>query len=132
VPSAKNSVGYHVPFHVSTDFHSIDSRVDIFSFIVPAIASPDTSHFISMMTVGTPASDRDSTICCRVFVLPVPVAPAISPWRFIVESGIPTDTVGTTDPPYIAPPRGSDFHLYVYPACIDVAKSVIVDIGKEL
>jgi hypothetical protein len=50
----------------------------------------------------------------------------------MVERGIPIDTVGTTDPPYIAPPSGSDFHLYVYPACIYVAKSVIVDIEKEL
>ena len=42
---------------------------------------PERSPFTSATKVGTPAADRPSTMPCRVTVLPVPVAPAISPWR---------------------------------------------------
>src|SRR4051812_27574165 len=47
----------------------------------PAMARPERSPFTSATNVGTPADDSPSTIPWRVTVLPVPVAPAISPWR---------------------------------------------------
>ena len=35
---------------------------------------------------------------CSVFVLPVPVAPAMRPWRFIIASGTRTTASDTTVP----------------------------------
>ena len=36
------------------------------------------------MNTGTPMSEKDSAITFMVIVLPVPVAPAMSPWRFAI------------------------------------------------
>ena len=36
---------------------------------------------MSAKKTGTPAKEKLSAIFCRVTVLPVPVAPVISPWR---------------------------------------------------
>ena len=41
---------------------------------------------MSEMKTGTPAFDSSPASSWRVFVLPVPVAPAISPWRFSIDS----------------------------------------------
>jgi hypothetical protein len=43
-----------------------------------------------------------------VFVLPVPVAPAMSPWRFAIDSGSATRGSLRNSPPWIALPRTSD------------------------
>jgi hypothetical protein len=53
----------------------------------PGSAIPDTSPFTSATRTGTPAADSCSLMSCSVRVLPVPVAPATSPWRFRVASG---------------------------------------------
>ena len=45
---------------------------------------------MSATNTGTPAADRPSVSTCSVLVLPVPVAPATRPCRFIIASGIPT------------------------------------------
>ena len=45
---------------------------------------PDRSPFTSAMNTGTPISENDSAITFIVMVLPVPVAPAMSPWRFAI------------------------------------------------
>ena len=42
---------------------------------------PARSPFTSAMNTGTPIPERRSAITCRVTVLPVPVAPVMSPWR---------------------------------------------------
>src|SRR5204862_231400 len=47
----------------------------------PAMARPDRSPFTSATKQGTPALDRPSMMPWIVTVLPVPVAPAISPCR---------------------------------------------------
>ena len=47
----------------------------------PATQMPDRSPFTSAQNTGTPAAENCSAITCRVTVLPVPVAPATSPWR---------------------------------------------------
>ena len=44
----------------------------------------DRSPFKSATNTGTPAAESCSAMSCSVFVLPVPVAPAMSPWRFII------------------------------------------------
>ena len=59
-----------------------------FGFSSAALAIPDKSPLISMSTQGTPLAESCSAIICKVFVLPVPVAPAIRPCRFNVLSGI--------------------------------------------
>jgi hypothetical protein len=52
-----------------------------FSLAVPATASPATSPFTSARKTGTPIRLKPSARVIRVTVLPVPVAPAIRPWR---------------------------------------------------
>ena len=47
--------------------------------ICPACEMPERSPFMSAMKQGTPASENVSASTCSVTVLPVPVAPAISP-----------------------------------------------------
>ena len=47
----------------------------------PGRDRPETSPLTSWTTTGTPAADSPSASTCTVTVLPVPVAPAIRPWR---------------------------------------------------
>ncbi len=46
---------------------------------LPALATPARSPLTSAMNTGTPSNDRCSARPCRLTVLPVPVAPVISP-----------------------------------------------------
>ena len=50
---------------------------------------PDRSPLTSATNTGTPATESCSVMSWSAFVLPVPVAPATRPWRFIVASGTP-------------------------------------------
>ena len=50
-----------------------------FSLGLPAWLMPVRSPFTSAMNTGTPMRLRFSAIVCNVIVLPVPVAPVISP-----------------------------------------------------
>ncbi len=70
----------------------------------PGAARPVRSPFTSATNTGTPAAESWPAMSCRVFVLPVPVAPATSPWRFVVESGSVTRTSDRTSPPSIGLP----------------------------
>src|SRR5215203_3775965 len=45
---------------------------------------PDKSPFTSAKNVGTPIALKLSASTCNVTVLPVPVAPAINPWRLAI------------------------------------------------
>ena len=47
----------------------------------PAWLMPERSPLTSAMKTGTPSADRRSAMTCSVTVLPVPVAPVMSPWR---------------------------------------------------
>ena len=49
--------------------------------MVPCWLMPVRSPFTSLMNTGTPMALKDSASFCSVTVLPVPVAPVISPWR---------------------------------------------------
>ncbi len=60
----------------------------------PAAPSPEMSPLMSLMKTGTPAADSCSAMTCRLLVLPVPVAPATSPWRFSMASGMRTRACG--------------------------------------
>ncbi len=62
----------------------------------PATPIPDTSPFTSAATTATPAAESCSAIVWSVTVLPVPVAPATRPWRFIIFSGICTTASGAS------------------------------------
>ena len=52
----------------------------------PACVMPVRSPFTSAMNTGTPMRLKFSASVCSVIVLPVPVAPVISPWR-LASSG---------------------------------------------
>ena len=53
---------------------------------------------MSAANTGTPAADSCSASSCRVFVLPVPVAPATSPCRFTIAIGMRIGTSGSASP----------------------------------
>jgi len=50
--------------------------------VPPGWLMPARSPFTSAMKTDTPRALKASAIVCSVTVLPVPVAPAIKPWRF--------------------------------------------------
>ena len=54
----------------------------------PGVATPERSPLMSAAKTGTPLAASCSARPCSVRVLPVPVAPATSPWRFIMPSGM--------------------------------------------
>ena len=49
---------------------------------MPGAEMPERSPLTSAMKTGTPMRENFSPITWSVTVLPVPVAPAIRPWRF--------------------------------------------------
>src|SRR6516162_6706482 len=51
------------------------------SLASPASDTPERSPLTSAAKTETPARERPSASTCNVTVLPVPVAPVISPWR---------------------------------------------------
>ena len=57
------------------------ARAAIFSLALPGTASPAMSPFTSAMNTGTPSRENPSASTIRLTDLPVPVAPATSPWR---------------------------------------------------
>ena len=57
------------------------SRASMLSLPSPGLHSPARSPFTSAMNTGTPSWEKPSASTCSVTVLPVPVAPAIRPWR---------------------------------------------------
>src|SRR4030095_3030903 len=57
------------------------TRCAILSLGDPAIAIPATSPFTSAMKDGTPMREKPSAITSSEMVFPVPVAPAMFPWR---------------------------------------------------
>ena len=71
---------------------------------------------MSEMKTGTPAFDSCPASSCRVFVLPVPVAPAMRPWRFIIESATATRVSLNSSPSRIALPMTRLGSVSVYPA----------------
>ena len=70
----------------------------------PGAPTPDRSPFTSTAKTGTPAADSWPARSWRVLVLPVPVAPAMRPWRLTRESGSATRTSGRTSSPMIGEP----------------------------
>ena len=77
----------------------------IFGLDVPGYAMPEKSPFISIITTLTPFCESCSENNCMDFVLPVPVAPAMSPCRFIVLSGAFIWQLGMGFPSNIAVPN---------------------------
>ena len=55
----------------------------------PALATPERSPLMSVANTGTPMALKVSARFCKVQVFPVPVAPAISPWRLAIEGIMP-------------------------------------------
>src|SRR5262245_2399609 len=68
------------------------------SFGSPAAAMPERSPFKSARNTGTPVAENCSATSWSDFVLPVPVAPAIRPCRFAIDSGSVTMGSGAHSP----------------------------------
>ena len=111
-PRARNSTGNVLPDQA---WPIPAVRASSFSLPVAAVASPDRSPLISARNTGTPAAESCSAIMCSVTVLPVPVAPATSPWRFIMDSGSRTGASLWTSPSTIAAPSSIVGPSRVYP-----------------
>ena len=62
------------------------TRSSILGWGLPGLAMPERSPFTSAMKTGTPMAEKPSASTCRVTVLPVPVAPAIMPWRLALSA----------------------------------------------
>ena len=62
---------------------------------------------MSAAKTGTPAALSCSAISCRVLVLPVPVAPATSPCRLSIPSGIRMRVLVNVVASSISPPSSS-------------------------
>ncbi len=77
--ASQNTTGH------ASNFTSLSFRLSTRSLILPLSSPgcdwPARSPFTSAMNTGTPMRLKPSAMRCRVTVLPVPVAPAISPWR---------------------------------------------------
>src|SRR5688572_29544362 len=82
---------------------------------------------MSATKTGTPAADSCSAISCRVRVLPVPVAPATSPCRLNIASGIRTFGSGCTREPSSAAPRTMEASSKPYPVARASAKVMAVE-----
>ena len=82
----------------------VSTRAATFSFGGLAAPRPEMSPLMSLMKTGTPAIDSCSAMTCRVFVLPVPVAPATSPWRLSIASGKRITASGSVRPSCMAAP----------------------------
>src|SRR5688500_10966047 len=100
------------------------ARAVSFSFSTAGAASPLMSPLMSLMKTGTPASESCSASTWSVFVLPVPVAPATSPWRFIIASGTRTWRPGNVSSSRIAAPKVMPGPSKPYPAFRASSKSV--------
>ena len=74
----------------------------------PGTPMPETSPLTSAANTETPAADNCSASVWSVTVLPVPVAPATRPWRFIMRSGIWTTASGASLPSWTPRPRSMD------------------------
>ena len=80
--TSQNSVGKE--WYSKFSMPSFARRFSRLSVVEPLLHIPDTSPFISARNTGTPISLNDSAITFKVTVLPVPVAPAMRPWRFAI------------------------------------------------
>ncbi len=99
-PSEKNSTGKDAALH-ACPMPSV--RFSSFSLPSPGVATPDRSPLMSAANTATPFAASCSASTWSVRVLPVPVAPATSPWRFVIASGMRTGTSGIGSPFTSAP-----------------------------
>ncbi len=79
-PNASQNTTGHASNVMSFNFR-LSMRSLILPLGSPGCDWPARSPFTSAMNTGTPMRLRPSAIRCSVTVLPVPVAPAINPWR---------------------------------------------------
>ncbi len=101
-PRVKNSVGAARETH---SWPRAAARAVSFSEASPGTAIPERSPFMSATNTAAPAWAACSAMTWRVRVLPVPVAPAIRPWRFSIETARFTGTLGSGSSPSSIAPR---------------------------
>ena len=92
-----------------------DARALILSSSTPGSLIPERSPLMSAANTGTPFADSCSASSCRVFVFPVPVAPATRPCRFSMPSGILMWTSERSVSSSISPPSSSAGPVNSYP-----------------
>ena len=81
---------------------------------------------MSAANTGTPAADSCSASSCRVLVLPVPVAPATSPCRLSMPSGIRMWTSDSWVSSSISPPSSRAGPSNWYPGATAAATALSV------
>ena len=105
-------------------------RSSIFGCPGLGFAKPLKSPLTSINKTGTPFSLKFSANTCKVFVFPVPVAPAIKPCLFMVFRGTLTKQFVRVLELSVAAPRVIDLPLKVYPLMMCLKKSFFEVITK--
>ncbi len=72
------------PWWTKPSSSSMATRSATLALPPPGCEMPERSPFTSDRKQGTPMAEKRSASTCRVTVLPVPVAPVISPWRLAI------------------------------------------------
>ena len=98
-------------------------RSSIFGCPGLGFAKPLKSPLTSINKTGTPFSLKFSANICKVFVFPVPVAPAIKPCLFMVFSGTFTKQLVSVLVFSVAAPKVIYSPLKVYPSIMCLKKS---------
>ncbi|MEN9415707.1 MAG: hypothetical protein RLZ62_2011 [Bacteroidota bacterium] len=124
--SVRNSTVLPVGFQLMPIFAALSM---ILGFSVPGMATPERSPLISMSRLGTPLPASCSAMACRVLVLPVPVAPAMSPCRFMVRRGTFICSPCTASASIMAPPSTMEEPEKLYPDCISAMNSSFLDMA---
>ena len=81
---------------------------------------------MSATNTGTPAFESWPAISCSVLVLPVPVAPAIRPWRLSMLSATWTRASLASSPSSIGLPMTRPGSVRAYPAVIASWKALSI------
>ncbi len=93
----------------------------------PGAAMPVRSPLMSATKQGTPARDSWPAMSCSVLVLPVPVAPAIRPWRFSIDSATCTKAASVGWSSIIGRPYTRPGSVSVYPSAMALSNSVFTE-----
>ena len=97
------------------------ARALILSSSVPGTPIPERSPLMSAAKTGTPFAESCSASSCKVLVLPVPVAPATSPCRLSMPSGILMWTSDRSVASSIRPPSSNAGPVNAYPGATAAA-----------
>ena len=116
--AAEGEERHRMPARRPLDAELGDALAVTWSLGSPGCSRPERSPFTSAANTGTPIAESCSAMSCSVFVLPVPVAPAIRPCRLHMLAGTCTTASGTTEPSSIPRPSKTAAPSVAYAAAI--------------